>query len=118
MDEYVIWIIVIAFILLSLIVTFIIIDFKINKIVLLNSKKIEVLESINNEIKFNAVKNKFEINKHYDNKSHFNKIEPAYLMSAEIKKDIQFYTDYVNLIRENKEKHTKINLDFAFRILY
>lgn len=72
--------------------------------VMATSRKIELLLSLNQTIGFHDVTDCFEISRRYDNKSYFNKIEPAYLMTAQMREKINFYTDYAEKIRDNRCK--------------
>ncbi len=77
---------------------------KINDKVLASSKKITSLLELNERITFHRITDHFEVSKHYDNKGNYNRIEPAYLMTAEIRSNITFFSDYVSKIRENQNK--------------
>ncbi len=99
MDYEIIAVIIIAIILF---VIFAIREKKINDKVLESSKKIALLLELNERTKFNQIKDRFEVSKHYDNKGNYNRIEPAYLMTAEIRSNIAFFSDYVSKIRENQ----------------
>lgn len=78
---------------------------KINEKVQASSPKIASLLVLNEEIGFHWITDRFEISKHYDNKSHYNKIEPVYLMTAEIKSKIEFFSGYITKLRENRRKN-------------
>jgi 5-methylcytosine-specific restriction endonuclease McrA len=77
---------------------------KVNAKVIASSSKIQALMELNQTTKFHQVRSWFEVYKHYDNKSHFNKIEPAYLMTAEIKNNIGFFSAYATHVRENRNE--------------
>ena len=77
--------------------------------VYVNSQKIKDLMALNNEMQFHNVTKKFVIKKHYDNKSSYNKIEPVYLMSNELRSKIAYYTNYVNLLKENRSEFAIYN---------
>lgn len=74
------------------------------KKVLSSSEKIKDLVELNNSTKFNEIQSKFIFNKHYDNKTNFKKIEPAYIMSANLRDNIDYYAQYISLINDNREK--------------
>lgn len=76
---------------------------KLDRIVENTSAKIHELKRLNESIQFHNINKDILINKSYDNKSNFNKIEPAYLMSAELRSNIQNYATYIRLIQENRE---------------
>lgn len=76
-----------------------IIDLKIMK----HSKKIELLLELNQSYIFHQITNSIEIRKHYDNKSSFNKIEPGYLMAAEIRNNLDKISIYISKVKENRE---------------
>ena len=82
----------------------------VNKKVMATSKRISALFELNKSTDFHQIKSKFEISKRYDNKSNYMKIEPAYLMAAEIRKDVNYFVDYSVKIRENREKLTPYKL--------
>jgi 5-methylcytosine-specific restriction endonuclease McrA len=67
-----------------------------------NSKKIALINKLNDSTKFHSVSKSIRISKHYDNKSHYNKIEPGYLMSAEIRNNIEKFSSYISKIKENR----------------
>lgn len=75
-----------------------------NAQVLSRSKKIASLLKLNKEINFHNISSTFLVDKKYDNKSNYNKIEPAYLMMAEIKNNINFFQGYFQKVKENREK--------------
>jgi hypothetical protein len=77
---------------------------KLNGIVISNSTKISKLEEINESIGFNDIQSAFSVNKQYDNKSNYTKIEPAYLMAAELRKDIAFFSNYCSQLIDNRNK--------------
>ncbi len=80
---------------------------KVNDKVISTSPKIKALMELNQKVKFHQVQSYFEIVKHYDNKSNFNKIQPAFLMTADIRANINFFSNYVNQIKENREINKK-----------
>lgn len=80
--------------------------YRINKIVFNNSKRIRQLLDLNQSTHFHKVQRKIHINKHYDNKSHFTKIEPAYLMTGEVRENIAYFSDVANKIKENQKLYT------------
>lgn len=94
-------------VLIILVVVIIILNKKISDKVLFTSKKIASLLELNRKFKFHYLKDNFLIDKHYDNKSNFYKVEPAYLMSNYIRSNLAFYSDYINKIKENREKNIK-----------
>ena len=77
---------------------------KLNSKVEKTSLKIQALKQLNEQAQFNDINENICIYKHYDNKSNYNKIEPAYIMSAELRDNIQNYAKYIHLIKENREK--------------
>lgn len=80
---------------------------KLNKKVDGVSLRIKELKQLNETIRFNKIDENIYISKHYDNKSNYNKIEPAYLMAAELRENIENYSIYIRLIQENREKEIK-----------
>ena len=67
-----------------------------------SSRKIAELQELNEQTKFHPITNQFHVYKRYDNKSNYNKIEPAYLMTADIRSKIAFFSDYIAKIQENR----------------
>jgi hypothetical protein len=98
------YLIIVAIIAIVLFVVIIIREKKINDKVLANSKKIALLLKLNKEIEFYQITDYFQISKHYDNKRNYSQIKPAYLMTAEIRSNIAFFSDYVTKIKENRRK--------------
>lgn len=84
-----------------------VINAKNEKIVSSHSKSLAKLAEINNATKFHDVKNHFKLFKHYDNKGHYLKIEPSYLMSSYIRDNIVFFVDYVQKVKENQETYNQ-----------
>lgn len=74
------------------------------KKVLNSSVKIKNLEELNAQIGFHSIENIFEIYKHYDNKGSFNKIDPAFIMSANIKENLLYFKEYSEKLRDNRAK--------------
>ena len=75
------------------------------KKVLSSSSKIAALVKLNQEIAFHDIGYRFYFSRHYDNKNNFNRVEPSFIMTAEIKSNIDFYSDYANKIKENRNKY-------------
>lgn len=92
-------------IVLVLVLFFLIHENKADTKVLNTSKRIEALMILNDEMIFHGISDYFEVFKHYDNKSSYNRIEPAYLMTAEIRSNIEFFSTYANQLRENRDKY-------------
>lgn len=69
------------------------------------SLKIRALHALNSKTEFHRVATSFEIRKHYDNKSSYNRINPSYLMTADIRENIHFYADVARKIKENRERY-------------
>lgn len=77
---------------------------KINDKVMTNSQRIKDLLALNQEIQFHDISRNFNVSKHYDNKTNYNKIEPAYLMTGELRANIAYFSDYVARVKENRNK--------------
>jgi len=75
-----------------------------DKKILSSSKKIKALGILNSETQFYSVKNQFCIEKFYDNKFNFAKINPSYLMLAHIKDHIDKFAIIIDKIKKNKEQ--------------
>ena len=69
------------------------------------SSKIRALRALNSTMKFHKVAASFEIRKHYDNKSSYNRINPSYLMTADMRENIHFYVDIARKIKENRGQY-------------
>lgn len=72
-----------------------------------SSFKISELLALNEQTKFHAITDHFRISKRYDNKTNYNRIEPAYLMTADVKSNIAFYSDYISKIHENRSANVQ-----------
>lgn len=95
-------IVIVSLIILVIVIFYIrtkIIDSKILK----HSGKVASLLMLNQSFLFHVVRRKMIIRKQYDNKSNFNKIEPAYLMSANIRNNISEFSSLLTKIKENRE---------------
>ena len=68
------------------------------------SKKIEALIALNQSTHFHNMESCFEINKFYDNKTNFNKIDPSFLMAADIRENLDFFANFIAKVRENRTK--------------
>lgn len=78
---------------------------KINDRKVINSnEKLKKLKLINDKTKFKDLKTEIYIDKHYDNKTHFNRIEPGYLMSSFIRDNIDSIAMYIRDIKFNREE--------------
>ena len=82
-----------------------ILDSKIMK----HSKKIELIKELNTNFNFHNLNRSLMLNKHYDNKGHYNKIEPAYLMSAYLRDNLADYSIYIGKMKENRVNKLKYN---------
>lgn len=69
-----------------------------------DSQKVADLIALNSATNFHAVRSSFKIDKRYDNKSSFNKIDPASLMAADIRENIEEYAKYIAQVKENREQ--------------
>ena len=79
---------------------------RIDKVIFRDSPKITELVALNAKTGFHQVETFFTIKRHYDNKSHYNRIQPAYLMTADIRNHIAFYTDLAQKIKENRAMYS------------
>ena len=86
----------------AVVVLLLIADRKINAQIFNESPKIRALIALNSKMEFHEVQSFFNVRKHYDNKSNYNKIEPSYLMTADIRGQIHFYADIARKIKENR----------------
>ena len=82
----------------------VIINSKITNKILSNSEKLKMLLKLNKETGFHKVKSELKLHKHYDNKSSYLKIQPEYLMAANVRENIDKYILYCDKIRENRDK--------------
>ncbi len=97
----------VALLLVVISIIFVIIDHKIKKKVLSYSAKISSLQKLNSKVKFHNVQKTFSFYKHYDNKRNYLRIQPAYLMMARLKGNIDFFADYIQKIKENRENEAQ-----------
>ncbi len=67
-----------------------------------NSDKIKALVLLNGSMKFQDVKSSFSISKHYDNKGNYAKVEPVFLMSAELRNNIAYYSSVISGVETNR----------------
>ena len=95
---------IVAILTIIIVAVYKIFDHLIEEKVSSNSKKLEKLRQINKEIAFHRLNYNLELSKHYDSKSSYTKIEPAFLMTAEIRNNIEKYSSYCRKIKENREK--------------
>ena len=75
---------------------------KIKAAVISSSVKLKRLFELNRATSFHDIQPSFKVYKHYDNKSNFNRIDPAYIMTAELKNNINFFSKYSEQIFENR----------------
>lgn len=102
MDENMLILLLILF--LGLIIVFIIIhrDETITKKVRENSERIKRVYEINSRARFYHIERTvYECSQYYDNKSTFNKVEPAYLMTYEISNNLAWFETECYRIKEN-----------------
>ncbi len=69
-----------------------------------NSDRIIDLKKLNESINFHELKPIIRLKRHYDNKGNYNRIQPEYLMGAEIRDNLSYYEKVFNEIKENKKK--------------
>ena len=74
-----------------------------DEIVKKHSKKIGALIALNQSVQFHDVESRFEISKFYDNKMHYNRIEPSFLMASDIRENMDSCAKYITKVRENRE---------------
>ena len=77
---------------------------ELDNIVKSNSNRFLKLVDVNSHFQFNQARGSFWVDKRYDNKSSFNKIDPAYIMAYEIRNNVQFHSENIRLILENRSK--------------
>lgn len=70
--------------------------------VLATSQKIAALWALNRQTRFHQISDRFNVIKRYDNKSNYNKIEPAYLMTSEVRANMDYFSEYISKIKENQ----------------
>lgn len=80
----------------------IIININFTKKVKQHSKRLYKLKSLNNGTLFIDVDDVIVYHKHYDNKRNFNRIEPAYLMAADIRNNLRYVSDLCEKIKSNR----------------
>lgn len=70
-----------------------------------HSKRIKELRKLNDSTPFYGVSDKRTVSKHYDNKSNFLKIEPSYIMTADIKDNLNYFKELHRKIKENQARY-------------
>ena len=83
-----------------------------NNLVTENSLKIASLLELNEKTNFHRLDDIIDLHKHYDNKSNFNRIDPSFLLTAEIKANIAFYSSYITKIHDNQEAKIRYDINF------
>ena len=78
-----------------------------SEIVKENSKKVNALISLNNYTRFYNVTSSFELQKKYENRAIYDRIEPSFLMATDIRNNIDKYAKYINQVRENRAEFEK-----------
>jgi 5-methylcytosine-specific restriction endonuclease McrA len=73
-----------------------------DEIVRVNSKKVRGLIALNESVNFHNIRSSFKLEKFYDNKMNFLKIDPAALMAADMRQNIEEYAKYIEQVRENR----------------
>ena len=76
-----------------------------------HSAKIVALKTLNEATFFHQAKDLFQLYKYYDNKLNFQKIEPTYILLAEIKTNMDFFTEYVRIVCENRQKYRQYQFE-------
>lgn len=89
-------------IILLLVLVFYIINKRIESKVLSFSEKIKEINKINNTFSFNNINYNIHVKKHYDNKGHYNRIEPAFVMSAYLKDNIVEFSKTIDGVKANR----------------
>ena len=102
---YKIVVMVVSVICVAIAIAFIIFDFVATKKIKLHSQRLKHLELLNDSTSFSTVVNERTNQKHYDNKSSFNKMSPAYLMAADIRNNLAYFSDVCEKIKKNREIH-------------
>lgn len=88
----------------SLAIFFILREKKLNACVEASSVKIAELLKLNESIGFLDIPPEFKVVRYYDNKNNFNRIDPAYLMTAEMRNNIDFFSSYFDRLQQNRNK--------------
>lgn len=81
-----------------------------------SSQRIAALLALNEQTMFHPITDRFSVSKRYDNKSNYNRIQPAYLMTADIRSKIAFFSDYIAKIQENR--NTNIQYQAAIQEIW
>ena len=72
--------------------------------VMRSSQRIKAFLELNSTTHFHSLESHFSIHKFYDNKSNYMRIEPAYLMSADVRARADYFTRYIKRVQENQEQ--------------
>jgi len=79
----------------------------------LESKRIESIIELNKSFDFHKIDGLIYVKKHYDNKSNFNKIKPAYLMSSYVRNNLVYFSSLISNTKENRERKFEYNKAFS-----
>lgn len=75
----------------------------IDPIVIKYSNRIKELENLNKVYNFTFDRSEFSVNRNYDNKSNFNKVQPEDIFAHSMHNEIVYYTSLVRNIKRNIE---------------
>lgn len=96
-------------VMILVVVIFIILLNKVTKKVLQYSEKLDPIAELNKTFSFHDLNPKIRVDKHYDNKGKYTRIEPAFVMSAHLKENIVFFSQFINEIKDNRKMHKDYN---------
>ena len=68
-----------------------------------HSKRLQQLKELNEHTHFWNVRDHYENYKHYDHKGHFYKVNLAYIMAADVRNNIAYFSEECAHIRENRQ---------------
>src|SRR5690554_3828697 len=89
-------------IIMSFVLVFYMIHKRIESKVLSFSEKIKEINEINSTFSFHNINNNIDVKKHYDNKFHYNRIEPAFVMSAYLVENIVEFSKTIDRVKTNR----------------
>lgn len=105
--------IVTLLLLCGLLVAFIMVNHQRNNRVLECSQRISALRNLNTTASFHELADQIDIERHFDNKSHYLKISTGDLMAGYIRDNIVMFTDYLNKLRDNQAKKAQYDRQVA-----
>ena len=76
-----------------------------DKTVCQHSRRIKQLSELNASTMFYFGETFFQVERFFDNKSNYNRIEPGYIMASVLREELDFYADLIQKLRDNRQKY-------------